>query len=203
MTGIIDYGMGNVGSLTNMVERLGEPAILINSYSLISSVDRLILPGVGSFDNGVLNLKEKGLWDHLNTAVLEMNKPILCICLGMQLITNGSEEGKLEGLKWIDAECKKFSFSDTSLKIPHMGWNTVRFIKGSEINDFPSEETRFYFVHSYYVDCRVKENILGLTEYGIEFASMVNKNKIYGTQCHPEKSHKYGMELLKKYLSVC
>lgn len=203
MIGIIDYGMGNVGSLLNMVERLGSEAIKITGPEDLNKSDKLILPGVGSFDNGVSSLKDCRLWDELNKRVLIDKIPILCICLGMQLITNGSEEGKSEGLGWIDGECQKFSFIDKSIKIPHMGWNSVIFKKGSKLTTFIPEIPRFYFVHSYYVKCADKSDILSTTNYNLEFCASIEKNTIYATQFHPEKSHKYGMALIKGFMELC
>lgn len=203
MTGIIDYGMGNIGSLVNMVERLGENTLIISDTSGVKNADKLILPGVGSFDNGIKRIKECGLWDLLNRSVLIDKIPILCICLGMQLITKRSDEGNLEGLGWIDAEAIKFTFVDKSVKVPHMGWNQVKFIKDSKLLNGIPGDPRFYFVHSYYVRCNSENDILGITNYHNDFVSVIEKGNIFATQFHPEKSHKYGLGLIKSFIELC
>lgn len=200
---IIDYQMGNIGSIINMLKKIGYEAKISNNIDEINNADKLILPGVGSFDNGMKNLKEFDLIDILNKKVLEDKTPIIGICLGMQLITNRSEEGNLPGLGWIDAETVKFKFGEENekLKIPHMGWNTV--IPQNNSNLFNGlEEPRFYFVHSYHVVCKNNVDIIGKTNYGHNFNSVINKDNIYGAQFHPEKSHKYGMLLLKNFLGI-
>ena len=199
MIGIIDYGMGNVGSVESMINHLGYyKTKIVTSPEGLKEVDKIILPGVGTFDNGMKNLKDSGLFDELNTQVLINNKPVLGICLGMQLLMDKSEEGKLDGLGWIKGECKKFRFTDKSLKIPHMGWNVASPIT----NELCDSDSRFYFVHSYYVKCDEKDNIMLKTNYGMEFVSGVSKDNIFGVQFHPEKSHKYGMDLMKKFI-IC
>lgn len=203
MIGVIDYGMGNVGSLINMVERLGSTTITITGPVDLNLVDKIILPGVGSFDNGVTHLKKSNLWEPLNKKILIDKVPILCICLGMQLITKGSEEGNLSGLGWLDGECHRFSFTDQSLKIPHMGWNSITFHRDSILRTYIPENPRFYFVHSYYLKCNIKSEILATTNYDSEFVSVIQKENIYGTQFHPEKSHKYGMGLVKSFIEQC
>jgi len=195
--------MGNIGSIINMLKKIGYEAKISNNIDEINNADKLILPGVGSFDNGMKNLKEFDLIDILNKKVLEDKTPIIGICLGMQLITNRSEEGNLPGLGWIDAETVKFKFGEENekLKIPHMGWNTV--IPQNNSNLFNGlEEPRFYFVHSYHVVCKNNVDIIGKTNYGHNFNSVINKDNIYGAQFHPEKSHKYGMLLLKNFLGI-
>jgi len=199
MIGIIDYGMGNVGSVESMINYLGcHKTKIIKKKSELLLVDKLILPGVGTFDNGMKNLKDYGLLDELNKQVLNNKKPILGICLGMQLLMDKSEEGKLGGLGWIKGDCKKFKFVDKSLKVPHMGWNVASPIT----NELCDNNSRFYFVHSYYVECIEKDNIMLKTNYGIEFVSGVSKDNIFGVQFHPEKSHKYGMDLMEKFINL-
>jgi imidazole glycerol-phosphate synthase subunit HisH len=203
MIGIVDYGMSNVGSLINMIERLGGITTIITGPEDLKNADRLILPGVGSFDKGITRLRECNLWESLNYKVLVEKTPILCICLGMQLITKGSEEGVLDGLGWIDGECLRFSFDDKAIKIPHMGWNSVEFKKDSILKSFIPENPRFYFVHSYYVKCNQQSDVLSITHYDLDFISMIEKDNIYATQFHPEKSHKYGMGLIKSFIELC
>lgn len=193
--------MGNVGSISNMLSRIGASNIVTSKAEEIMAADKLILPGVGAFDYAVQALAHLCLIPVLNESVLLKKKPILGICLGMQLFTEKSEEGTLPGLDWIEAETVKFKFTDQTqtYRIPHMGWNTLKIIrKGSIIDNLPTEP-RFYFVHTYHVRCRKEENVLAVTTYGIDFHSAIMKHNIVGTQFHPEKSHKYGMALLKNF----
>lgn len=195
---IVDYGMGNLGSIANMIKKVGSKCKITSDIEEIKKATRLILPGVGSFDNGMKNLKELGMIEVLNKKILIEKTPILGICLGMQLMTKSSEEGKLAGLGWIDAQTKKF-VSDT-LKIPHMGWNIIKHQKKSRLFDEDDSEKRFYFVHSYYVDTNQKNDILFITPYGHNFVSAFEKENIIGVQFHPEKSHKFGMHLIKNFV---
>ena len=201
--GIIDYGMGNIASIINMLKKIGA-----NNYKLVSTeeeinqLDKIILPGVGSFDHGMINLKSKNLIPILNKKVLEQKTPVLGICLGMQLLTNSSEEGKEAGLGWIDAETKKFEFTkEENLKIPHMGWNYIKVQKENALLS-GLEPTRFYFVHSYFVECKNPEDVLATSSYGSEFTCSVNHENIWGMQFHPEKSHKFGISLFTNFLSI-
>jgi glutamine amidotransferase len=197
---IVDYGLGNLTSIKNMVKKVGGEAQISSDPEAILNADKLILPGVGNFLQGMENLKESGLIPILEKAVLEIKKPILGICLGMQLMTNHSEEGNVNGLGWIDAETIKFSFPyDSSLKIPHMGWTPVQFLKTSFINYEISENPRYYFVHSYYVKCKFENNILAKANYGHAFDCAIINGNIMGVQFHPEKSHKFGMELIRNF----
>jgi imidazole glycerol-phosphate synthase subunit HisH len=201
---IVDYGMGNLGSILNMLKRIGAEAMISGRAADIESAGKLILPGVGAFDNGMRNLAERGLIDVLNRVVLEQKKPILGICLGVQLFTSRSEEGTLPGLGWIDAETIRFRFDgdNAGLKIPHMGWNTIEVRRQDSILAPLPEEPRFYFVHSYHVRCRNASDVLAVTRYGIEFHSAVMRENIVGTQFHPEKSHRYGMQVLRNFAEV-
>ena len=201
---IIDYGMGNLGSIVNMFKKIGATATLSSNIQEINEAQQLILPGVGAFDKAMKNLDNLGLIPTLNKKVIEDKTPILGICLGMQLLSEKSEEGSLEGLGWIESETVRFEFSNNeSLKVPHMGWNTVTIKKDSCLFKEMYEEPRYYFVHSYYVKCRNSDNILTTTEYGLEFCSSVIKDNIMGVQFHPEKSHKFGMKLLKNFSEFC
>jgi len=195
---IIDYGMGNLGSIANMLKKIGYKSIITSDIEEIKKSKKLILPGVGSFDNGIKNLKDLGLLEVLNQKVIEEKTPVLGICLGMQLMTNSSEEGNLDGLGWIEAKSKKF-VSD-SLKVPHMGWNVICQQKESNLFDETKNEKRFYFVHSYFVECHNVEDILTTTSYINEFVSSFEKENILGVQFHPEKSHKFGMRLIKNFV---
>jgi len=198
MITIVDYDMGNIGSISNMIKKLGYKNIITSSPKEIDKANRLILPGVGSFDSGMKNLINLKLIEILNKKVLLDKTPILGICLGMQLMTNTSEEGSLDGFGWIDADTEKFVFED--LQIPHMGWNRIKQKKDSNIIPLLEDERRYYFVHSYYVECHNKEDILTTTTYGKDFVSSFQKDNILGVQFHPEKSHRFGMELLKNFI---
>lgn len=202
MTAIINYGMGNTGSISNMLKKIGEPSIVSSDISIIEESDRIILPGVGAFDHAIKNLHELNLFDPIKNLVIEKAKPILGICLGMQLLTRGSEEGELEGFGFIDAYAKKFDFidHDEHLPIPHMGWNKVMLQKESPLFTNMHPNPRFYFVHSYAVQCENQFDPLTMTNYGYNFVSAFEHENILGVQFHPEKSHKFGMKLLQNFV---
>jgi len=205
MIAIINYGLGNLGSIQNMLRRVGYTDVIIsNSPEEINKADRLILPGVGAFDNGMQKINDSGLLDILNEQALVIKKPILGICLGMQLLTQGSEEGNLKGLGWIDAETRKFNFGENieGLKIPHMGWNEVGIAKDHPLCNNLPKPSRFYFVHSYYVKCHQIGQELTSCNYGLDFTCAIQQDNIMGVQFHPEKSHKFGMELLKNFIEL-
>ena len=205
MIAIINYGLGNLGSIQNMLRRVGYTDVIIsNSPEEINKADRLILPGVGAFDNGMQKINDSGLLDILNEQALVIKKPILGICLGMQLLTQGSEEGKLKGLGWIDAETRKFNFGENieRLKIPHMGWNEVGISKDHPLCNNLPKPSRFYFVHSYYVKCHQIGQELMSCNYGLGFTCAIQQDNIMGVQFHPEKSHKFGMEVLKNFIEL-
>jgi len=198
---IIDYGMGNLRSVQKAFERINIPAIVTSNRDVILAADKIILPGVGHFKNGMTKLKDLGLIEVLNRKVTEEKTPILGICLGMQLFTKHSEEGDCDGLGYFDAVTIKFGGSAIKMKIPHMGWNTVLFNEGSIYNEKLHPGESFYFVHSYYVDCYNKNDIIGITEYGHTFVSAMSKENITGFQFHPEKSFSAGLRLLTKFCS--
>lgn len=201
MITIIDYGMGNLGSIANMIKKIGHHTEITRDIEKIKAAKKIILPGVGSFDKAVFNLKELGIFDLIKEKAIIEKVPILGICLGMQLLTKSSEEGELAGLNLVDAVVKRFRFKkETSLKIPHMGWNLINPKKEHAfLKDLP-DESRFYFVHSYYVECMSSENILTTTNYGLNFVTSFAHENILGVQFHPEKSHKYGMKLLQNFI---
>lgn len=201
---IIDCGMGNLGSIANMLKKVGAEATISSNISDIEKAEKLILPGVGAFDYGMEKLGDLGLIPVLNHKVIESGTPILGICLGMQLFTNSSEEGSLPGLGWIKAETVRFRFDNIQGKnrIPHMGWNTVKIVRNSPLFDDFDPEPRFYFVHSYHVRCRDEDDILTKTFYGYEFASSIWRKNIVGVQFHPEKSHKFGMKFLRNFVCL-
>lgn len=198
MIAILDYGIGNLRSVYNMFKKVGVESIITSDKQVIQQADKYILPGVGSFGHGINSLRKASFFGAFEIEVLENHKPILGICLGMQLLTNSSQEGQEKGLGWIDAETLKFDLADKSLSIPHMGWNKTNPRNRSSI--FKNlEENRFYFVHSYHVVCHAEENILATSNYGVEFTCSIYRDNIYGVQFHPEKSHKFGMQLLKNF----
>lgn len=201
MISIIDYGVGNLGSISNMINYIGGQSKIINSPSEINESTKLILPGVGRYDYGISKLKESNFIESLNTKVLNDKVPILGICLGAQLMCKKSEEGFVDGLGWLDAEVKKFKIND-ELRVPHMGWNYVKSKKSTKISNLGQEDERFYFVHSYYMSPNCDDDIMFETNYGGFFASGLNKNNIYACQFHPEKSHKYGISLMKRFLEI-
>jgi glutamine amidotransferase len=201
MITIIDYKTGNLGSIQNILKKIGEDSVITSDKDEIDQATKLILPGVGTFDTGMKNLSALDLIDVLNKKVLVEKTPVLGICLGMQLLSSGSEEGLLSGLGWIDALTFRFQFKDTmEYKIPHMGWNFIKPMKNSRLFDNMYPDARFYFVHSYFIRANDKDDILASTDYEIEFTSAVEKGNILGVQFHPEKSHKFGMKLLKNFV---
>lgn len=199
---IVDYQMGNVGSVLNMLKKIGCPACVSRDAQQISQASKLVLPGVGAFDTGMRNLAELGLIEILNQKVKRDRTPILGICLGMQLLSRRSEEGMLPGLGWLDAETRAIPLSDSGqrLKIPHMGWNTLAIKPGQMLFEPMPPEPRFYFVHSYHVVCDHAENIAAVTHYGLDLCAAVCCDNICGVQFHPEKSHKFGMQLLTNFV---
>lgn len=201
MITIVDLEIGNLGSIENMLKKIDVPSVRTSRPQDIANANKLILPGVGSFDTGIKNLNKFKLRAILDKKVLEEKIPVLGVCLGMQLLTESSEEGVEPGLGWIAAHTVKFKMNsqDKELKIPHMGWNQV--VPKTRTGLFANlpEEIKFYFVHSYYVSCKTSDTVLAKTEYGRVFTSAVQQDNIFGVQFHPEKSHKYGMQLLKNF----
>lgn len=203
---IVNYGLGNLGSIQNMYKKIGVKAAISHDETEIAEADKLILPGVGAFDEGMRGLKRSGLMQILERKVLEEKTPVLGVCLGMQLLTNESEEGDEEGLGWINAKAKKFSFAaESDLKVPHMGWNEVEICRDDELVkelDKADEAARFYFVHSYFVECENPQDVLLKTSHGNEFDVAFRHEQIMGVQFHPEKSHRFGMQILKNFYDL-
>jgi glutamine amidotransferase len=200
---IVDYGLGNLGSIQNMLKRLGTSSIISADAEVINNASKLILPGVGSFDSGIQNLHDLGLWDVLNKKALVAKVPILGICLGIQLMCKSSEEGSLPGLGWFNAEV--LSFKDRfkegkTLPVPNMGWREVVKQNPSSLTDELPENARYYFVHSYFLNAFEREEVLLTAHYGFEYVAALNRGNIYGVQFHPEKSHKYGFSLMQKFV---
>lgn len=200
---VIDYNMGNLGSIINMFKRLGIAAVLTRDPAVIAEADKLVLPGVGAFDEGIENLDKLGLRTVLEDRVIGERVPILGICLGMQLMTVTSEEGRKPGLAWINADTVHFraGMADSGrLKLPHIGWNFVDVRKSHPLLEGLPEDARFYFVHSYKVVCREPRDVLTETYYGTgAFTSAYAHGNIAGVQFHPEKSHRFGARLLKNF----
>lgn len=203
MVTIIQYGLGNVGSIYSMCKYIGCQAKISVSLDEIEKATSLILPGVGSFDQAMTFLEKNRLNELLYFKVIEQHTPILGICLGMQLLTEGSEEGDLPGLSFIRAKCIKFKFDKGGIpyKIPHMGWNDVYPVKSpSQLFPYINDELRFYFAHSYHLECN-PEIVVATSDYGYAFPSAIQKDNIFGVQFHPEKSHQFGMNFLKAYFN--
>ena len=201
MITIVDYGVGNLGSILNMLKKVGAKAQASSDPDVLYQAEKLILPGVGAFDAGMKKLNEAGLVPVLNELVLEEQVPVIGLCLGMQLMTRRSEEGTKAGLGWIDAETVRFKFGpeNAQLKIPHMGWNTLDIRRQHPLVTDLGPESRFYFVHSYHVVCQNEADVVAYTDYGYPLAAIINRGNILGAQFHPEKSHKFGMQLLKNF----
>lgn len=199
---IVDYGVGNVGSVQNMLRKVGAKSRISGKQADIEDADKLILPGVGHFSHGMSKLRDTGLIPILEEQVLKKNKPILGICLGMQMMTRGSEESDTPGLGWIEAFTHRFP--DTpGLRIPHMGWNTVRSGPSAQLfNRDELDAERFYFVHSYFVRADRAEHIAASCLYGIDFVAAFQVGNLYGVQFHPEKSHLFGMELFRRFAAL-
>jgi glutamine amidotransferase len=201
MITIVDYGMGNLGSIQNMLKAVDVQSVVTSDYRIISNAQKLILPGVGAFDSAMERINGSGLRDVLDRKVLEEKVPVLGICLGMQLLTRGSEEGVLPGLGWIQGDTTRFPKIE-GLKVPHMGWNLVASSSTSKLTKDLGEEPRFYFVHSYAVSVDDQKHSILKTTYGIKFDSAIQKGNIYGAQFHPEKSHRFGKRLFKNFAEL-
>ena len=203
MIGIIDYGLGNVQAFVNIYKRLNIPTTLVTSVESLVQADHVILPGVGSFDWAMQRLERTGLRQALDEQVLEKNVPVLGVCVGMQMMARTSEEGSEPGLGWIDGAVKRFSLtSDSQLILPHMGWNDVESVQPSALLNELGTGSRFYFLHSFFFDPDNQEDVVATAHYGKTFACGVQAGNCYGVQFHPEKSHGWGMQLLKNFAEV-
>lgn len=201
---IIDYGAGNIASVANMIDYVGGTPEIVNSPEQLECGVKILLPGVGAFDYGMSCL-EQGKWlPVLEKCVKTERIPTLGICLGMQLMCKASSEGHRPGLGWIDANVHRFAFvSETGLKVPHMGWNRVSITRPDQlVSDDLDTEKRFYFVHSYYVRCERDEDVILKCHHGHDFVAGFHRGNIWGLQFHPEKSHKFGMEVFRRFLEV-
>ena len=204
MIGIIDYGLGNMSAFANIYKKLDASYIIAARAADLKKVTRVILPGVGAFDHAIELLEQSGMRESIDELVLCEHLPVLGICVGMQIMAHSSEEGIRPGLGWIDGEVKKFSPPTiiNGTNIPHMGWNDVVPARKTVLFEGLEQNPRFYFLHSYYFNCRNNEDILAVTDYGGRFASAVKSRNIYGVQFPPEKSHHYGIQLLKNFSNL-
>ncbi|RUO37048.1 imidazole glycerol phosphate synthase subunit HisH [Aliidiomarina taiwanensis] len=201
MITIVDYGSGNIQAIKNIYKKLNIQCVVAKEPESILAAKKLILPGVGAFDETMAMLRNTGLQKALNTAVLEQDTPIIGICVGMQIMAKSSDEGVLPGLGWIDAEVKQI---DTSLLIskpmlPHMGWNSIHCTQENPLFNNISIDKGFYFLHSYYFSCSASQDSIATVNYGKDFSCVVNHRNIYGVQFHPEKSHDNGVTLFKNF----
>jgi len=204
MITIIDYGVGNINAFVNVYKRVDIPVKIAKNQDDLEGAEKLILPGVGHFDHAMTQLNNSGMRDKLDELVLINKIPVIGICVGMQMMANSSDEGSMEGLKWIDATVKKFDESKINqvTRLPHMGWNDVKPVKDIDLFKGLEDNSIFYFLHTYYFHCNNKEDIMAVTEYGGEFASAAHHENKYGIQFHPEKSHHYGEILLHNFAKL-
>jgi imidazole glycerol-phosphate synthase subunit HisH len=201
---VLDYGLGNFGSIIRMIEKAGGKAVRISTPKELQYAEKIILPGVGNFDRGMRQILEREFMGPLRERVVEQHIPIMGICLGMQMLCASSEEGSLPGLGYVNADVRKFqTCPEKKLKIPHMGWNTVCVTRKNSLMDVAcTEEQRFYFVHSYHVVPNDPKLTIATTTHGVEFCSAFQSDNIFGLQFHPEKSHRFGMALMKHFVNI-
>ena len=204
MITIIDYGVGNINAFVNVYKRVDVPVKIAKTAADLVNVEKLILPGVGHFDYAMEKLNNSGMRDKLDDLVLHQNIPVIGICVGMQMMANHSDEGSMEGLKWIDASVKKFDETKIQqvTRLPHMGWNDVNPVKDIPLFEGLEKDALFYFLHTYYFECNNPEDVMAVSDYGIKFASAAHYENKYGIQFHPEKSHNYGETLLHNFAKI-
>ena len=204
MIAIVDYGLGNIKAFSNVYKKLHIPVRIAKNAADLKGAEKIILPGVGAFDHAVELLESSGMRNALDELVLEKKVPVLGICVGMQILARSSQEGKLLGLGWINGEVKKFDTSRLAhvTHLPHMGWNDVIPTSTSALFEQLNTGSIFYFLHSYFFECDKKEDVIATTDYGGEFACAVNAGNVFGVQFHPEKSHQYGVQLLKNFANL-
>lgn len=204
MITIVDYGLGNIAAFANVYRRLNLPVSVAKNADQLKDASKIILPGVGHFDHAMELLDQSGMRETLDRLVTKQSVPVLGICVGMQILAKRSDEGAREGLGWVDAEVKSFRNwpPAKNIALPHMGWNDVRPMGGSRLFESLHTDARFYFLHSYYVTCERKEDVLAVSNYGADFACALNAGNIYGVQFHPEKSHRFGTRLLQNFFEL-
>lgn len=205
MITIVDYGLGNILAFANIYKRLNISVSIASTPEQLLLAEKIVLPGVGSFDWAMSRLKESGLCEFLDILVLEKQLPVIGVCVGMQMMANRSDEGESKGLGWLDAEVKQFDevrFAQ-STHLPHMGWNDMLMVRKTPLLAGLETDARFYFLHSYYFAHKEEKQVLAQTDYGGFFASVVNRGNIFGVQFHPEKSHHWGVRLLKNFAELC
>lgn len=204
MIRIVDYGVGNIQAFLNMFKRLDLPAERAREPADLADATRLILPGVGSFDYAMTLLNRSGLREPLEARVMAERVPVLGVCVGMQMLAGGSEEGQLPGLNWIPGRVRAFASTPASAHLPrpHMGWNDLKVAPGSRLFAHAETQPRFYFLHSYYFDCDDRAHVAATAHYGMDFDCVVSSGHIHGVQCHPEKSHHFGAQLLKNFATL-
>ena len=204
MISIVDYGLGNISAFFNIYKRLNIEVSVVSSVEKLQSAERIILPGVGSFDWAMRKLNESGMREQLDFLVLDKQVPVLGVCVGMQMMAERSDEGDLLGLDWLDGDVKRFDESSFTQKIdlPHMGWNGVMPVIDHPLFSGLEEEARFYFLHSYYFSEKERSQVLAETDYSGLFSASVYRNNILGVQFHPEKSHHWGVRLLKNFAEL-
>ena len=205
MIGIISYGLGNINALSNVYKSLNIPNIIVDKYEHLDKVEKIILPGVGAFDDAINQFNQSGLRDPVEKMVLNKNIPLLGVCVGMQILGDSSDEGSEKGLGWINGEIKLIDTSNIrhQTKLPHMGWNSISITNNNDplFNNINSGD-RFYFLHSYYFECENNQQVIAESNYGIDFSCAVKLNNIYGVQFHPEKSLKNGIQLLYNFANL-
>lgn len=200
---VVDYGVGNIGALLNMFDYLGIDAQASGDASVVAKADKLVLPGVGAFDKAMSTLRARRLVEPLNEAVLERRRPVLGVCLGMQLLARQSAEGAEPGLGWVKADVRRIVVeAGSALKVPHIGWSEVVPLRRSALFDPLDPTERFYFDHGYHVCCDRPEDVAAVVDYGSELCCAVSAGHIHGVQFHPEKSHRFGMRLLRAFAQL-
>ena len=198
MIKIIDYGVGNIMAFVNLYKRLGVEIDIASNYKSLTDASKLILPGVGHFDYAMNKFNESGMMEIVDDLVINKKIPVLGVCVGMQIMAISSDEGSKKGLGWIDAYVKKIDSKNNKFRLPHMGWNNIMINKKDDILKNLDNNSKFYFLHSYYFNCRNENNIIAFSNYGSNFPSIIRQENIIGIQCHPEKSHEFGEQILKK-----
>ncbi len=202
MIKIIDYGVGNIKAFVNLYKRLGIEIEIASNYRSLTNASKLILPGVGHFDYAMNKFNESGMIETVNNLVTKKKVPVLGICVGMQIMAMSSDEGTKKGLGWIDADVKKIDIKNNNFRLPHMGWNNIIINKNDDILKNLDNNSTFYFLHSYYFNCTNENNVVAFSNYGSNFPSIVRQENIIGIQCHPEKSHEFGEQILKNFFDL-